>query len=374
MASLLADQAISTRQIGEAGLYLHIPFCEAKCHFCDFATFIGQNNKIDSYLSALEKEMAGHSGLAISTLFIGGGTPTVLSPSQIDRLFTSLRKYFKFDSLTEASIEANPDSSTDETLAAFYRNGINRISFGLQTTQPRLLASLGRTHSWEDFLSAYRRARAIGFSNLNVDLMFGLPGQTEADWKETLNAIVDLKPEHISAYALKVEDGTKFKKTKVEADEDLEAAFYLTASRILTEAGYSHYEISNFAKPSFESLHNLKYWKNEETLGLGVAAASYVRGRRFKNTSKLTSYLDSLSKGPVLLEESLVLSEQDKGYEDVFLALRLKEGLPQEKLPRLENGIFDKFRERGYAAVMEGRYRLTPEGWLVSNQLFQHLI
>ncbi len=373
MASLLADQKISHRQIG-LGLYLHIPFCEAKCHFCDFATFIGQESKIDSYLDALDREMSVHSPSSISTLFIGGGTPTVLSPTQIDRLFLSIKKHFDLRFLTEASIEANPDSSSTEVLKAFQRNGINRVSFGLQTTQPHLLQSLGRTHTMADFLDAYQRARDLGFSNINIDLMFGLPGQSEKDWGETLQTLIDLSPEHISAYALKVEEGTKFKKQFVQADEDQEAVFYLQASKMLSTAGYSHYEISNFAKPGYESLHNLKYWKNEETLGLGVAASSYQKGRRFKNTSKLSAYLSSLSTGNVLIEENLELEPKERENENVLLALRLKEGLPTAHIPPSEMDIFERFKEKGYAQVVGGRYRLTPEGWLMSNQLFQYLV
>jgi oxygen-independent coproporphyrinogen-3 oxidase len=259
-------------------------------------------------------------------------------------------------------------------LAAFKRNGINRLSFGLQSTEPALLQVLNRQHNFENFLDSYGRARRLGFGNINVDLMFGLPGQTETDWRNTLNKVIALGPEHISAYALKVEEGTKFKKSSVQPDEDEEASQYLMASQILAEAGYVHYEISNFARPGFESSHNLKYWKNEETLGLGVSSASYLHGRRFKNTSSLTLYFSALSKNYLPIVEETKLGPEESRSEKAMLALRLKDGAPLEDLPSIPVPKLEHFVSQGYAKISEGRYRLTPQGWLLSNQLFQHLV
>jgi oxygen-independent coproporphyrinogen-3 oxidase len=375
MASLLAGDQVSSGSLSEGlGLYVHLPFCHSKCHFCDFAMVVGAENRIDAYLTALQREAVSRGGGKLTTLFIGGGTPTALLPEQIDRLFALLKTVYDFSALTEASVEANPESSSNEVLQAYRRNGINRISFGLQATQPALLKSLNRLHSCDDFLSAYRRARQMGFANINVDLMFGLPGQTRENWMETLGLVSDLKPEHISAYALKVEMGTRFKKDGVQADDDLEADLYLDATRFLTGRGFRHYEISNFCQPGFESRHNLRYWLNQPTVGLGVSAASYLDGTRSKNTSQLNRYLDEWSGRGSTVRESVLLPAEKQELETLMLGLRLDEGVSEEVVRGTHIAVFDQFLSRGLARVEQGRYRLTPEGWLLSNRLFQELI
>jgi len=358
----------------DLGLYLHLPFCHARCGYCDFATFTGQEDKIEEYLGALEKEMAFYSHESIQTLFIGGGTPTVLNPDQISRLLESLKSHFGFSKLSEATVEANPESATPDVLKAYQHGGINRISFGLQSTQNTFLSKLDRLHSYEDFLRAHEAARGLGFKNINLDLIYGLPGQSMENWSQSLKDVLKLEPEHLSLYALKIEEGTKFQKDGVVLDDDLQADQYLLASPMLREAGYDHYEISNFCKPGFASRHNLKYWRNEPTLGLGVSAASFLEGIRRVNTRSLQIYLSDLKEGREITQESTELTTEKQVKENVMLGLRLKEGIDWGTVKSLNMPVFKSFLNQGWAAVEKGRYFLNPQGWLLSNQLFQFLV
>lgn len=357
-----------------AGLYVHIPFCHARCGYCDFATFTGQEHSVDRYLDALAVEMKTRSHQKVQTIFIGGGTPTVLSPAQIDKLFSSIRNSFDTSAVTEATIEANPESATDDILTAYMRNGINRLSFGLQTADDALLKRIDRLHTFDEFLTRFAAARALGFKNINIDLIFGLPGQTLADWTATVEKVLALKPEHISAYALKVEDGTAFGRDNVEAEPDLQADMYLAASERLKAAGYDHYEISNFAQPGFESKHNLLYWKNAPTIGIGLSAASHVGRRRWKNVRGLLDYMQASQDGKLWQAEDVELSESEQEKENVMLALRLKEGVPMAAVERANVPVAKQFIKEGLAVLENNFYKLTPRGWLVSNQLFQHLV
>ncbi len=358
----------------EAGLYVHVPFCDKRCDYCDFVTFADRPDTIKPYLNALDAELSFHAATPIKTIFIGGGTPTALSPEQIARLMASLRSKLDLSPLTEATVEANPESATEDRLRAYREGGINRLSIGLQTTSDEMLARLGRLHDFDGFLRAYQRARDVGFDNVNIDLMFGLPGQTMADWRDTLGRVIDLGPNHVSAYALKVESGTKFFRDGVEADGDLQADMYLFASETLENAGFSHYEISNFARPGRESLHNLRYWLNEDVIGIGVSAAGYRAGVRRKNTTKLQSYIERCLAGqrPDAEETELASSERDR--EDLMLRLRLRSGADAAALRQAGVPNLDVFLSKGLAIEAEGRFALRPAGWLLSNQLFQHLV
>jgi oxygen-independent coproporphyrinogen-3 oxidase len=356
------------------GLYVHIPFCHARCGYCDFATFTGQEQNIDRYLSALDVEMKSHGPQTVQTIFIGGGTPTVLSPAQIDTLFNSIRTSFDASRVIEATIEANPESATNDVLNAYLRNGINRISFGLQTTDDTLLKKIDRLHTFEEFTKRYELARTLGFENINIDLIFGLPGQTLSDWETTVKTVLALKPEHVSAYALKVEEGTAFSRDNVEAEPDLQAEMYLAASRLLMGAGYEHYEISNFAQPGFRSQHNLLYWKNEATIGIGLSAASHMGRRRWKNMRGLLDYMQAIQDGKTSQVENVELSENDQFRENVMLNLRLSEGVPVSVLEKTKIPVISQFVNEGLATLENNFFRLTPRGWLVSNQLFQYLV
>lgn len=358
-------------------LYLHLPFCQAKCHYCDFAAFAGRDREIPRYLFALTKEIETHRGKTIETFFAGGGTPTVLSAEQWRALMDTLRRNFIWTENAEATVECNPESTTPEKLAAFRAIGINRLSFGFQAAQPRLLKSLGRLHDLERFLQAFRDARAAGFDNLNIDLMFGLPGQTIADWRETLQLVSDLDPEHISAYALKVEEDTIFDRRGVSTDDDLQADMYDSAADFLESKGYVHYEISNFSKPGRECLHNLRYWRNQSYVGVGVGAAGYENGRRYKNTEDLGEYLHAMEQdsSPVMEEESLAADA--RVGEDLMLALRLREGARvSAEARRLYGPTLDRFQSMGFLSFNPANETLTAtrRGWLLSNQLFQELV
>jgi len=356
------------------GLYVHIPFCDAKCHYCDFVTFVDKHADIEAYLNALHFELSQYPGHSLKTLFIGGGTPSVLNTQQISKLFSSIRTFFEIRDLEEATVELNPESVSPEKLGAFQKEGINRISFGLQTTNNALLARLGRLHDNERFLTVYQMAREQGFNDINVDLMLGLPGQTLADWGRSVDEVIALHPEHISAYALKIEPGTEFYREKLTVDGDLQADMYLLLCDKLRQAGFLHYEISNFAKPGHESKHNLRYWKNEETIGVGVSSATYINGRRIKNSGQFLAYLDRCQSGRFPEQTEEHLSDQQRQKENIMLGLRLSKGVETETIRSLSLPLVDIFLKRDLARIEGDRFSLTPQGWLLSNQLFQQLI
>ena len=357
-----------------AGLYVHVPFCDKRCDYCDFVTFADRPRQVDPYLTALDHELSRHAPARIETLFIGGGTPTALTVPQIDRLMASIHRHFDLSELGEATVEANPESANEERLAAYRRGGINRLSIGLQSADDATLARLGRLHDYQKFLRAYETARRVGFDNVNVDLMFGLPGQTPAQWRETVERVIALDPDHVSAYALKVENGTRFAKDGVDVDDDLEADMYLDASTALVAAGFEHYEISNFARPGRASRHNLRYWTNADTIGAGVSAAGFLDGVRWKNTSRFADYVRAGLEGRAPEREETALPADERQRELMMLNLRLREGVDAATLRRMNVPVLDAFLRRGWATETAGRYRLNPSGWLVSNQLFQHFV
>jgi len=375
------------------GLYIHIPFCHAKCHYCDFAAYPGRAKEIPRYLDALHREIRssfpslmrgeharradGGAAPLLETLFVGGGTPTVLSPEQWKDLLSVVKDVAPFATDHEATTECNPESTTPELLDTFRAIGLNRLSFGLQATQDRLLKSLGRLHDFARFESVYRDARAAGFDNINIDLMYGLPGQTVKDWQETVEKIIALAPEHVSAYALTVEEETVFAQKGVGTNGDAQADMYEWASDRLQAAGYAHYEISNFARPGRACRHNLRYWKNLPCLGVGVSAAGYDGARRRKNTDDITDYINALEAGRSPVIEDDVLAEEERLGEDLMLALRLSDGADlSDRARALYGPALARFHDQGFlTADLHGRrYVPTRRGWLLSNQLFQALL
>ena len=319
-------------------LYIHIPFCVRKCAYCDFLSFPQTKEVIQQYVEALMKEIrwAGkqYQGRVVSSIFIGGGTPSILEAEQMTAIMQAVRGSFYIEKTAEISIEANPGTVTEEKLRAYRSVGINRISFGLQSADSKELQLLGRIHTYEEFLESYRMARACGFENVNVDLMSALPGQTVESWEETLTKVAKLEPEHISAYSLIIEEGTPFYEKYGEArgegilpDEDSEREMYHRTKAILREMGYERYEISNYAKPGRECRHNVGYWTGIPYLGLGLGASSYIDGCRFCNNSDLNAYL---IREPGERFDEIVLTEQDMQEEYFFVGLRLVKGVSMD--------------------------------------------
>lgn len=361
------------------GLYLHIPFCAVKCRFCDFAAYPGRRQDVPRYLKALQTELKGlfqnNPRQYLETFYVGGGTPSLLDQAQWAGLLAGVRKRVGISPGWEATLECNPDSVTDDKLRAWRDSGMNRLSVGLQSDEPVLLASLGRTHSYEDFVRAFRAARARGFHNLNVDLMYGLPGQTLEGWTKTVRRVLEMEPDHLSTYGLQVEESTYFHRSGVQSDDDLQSDMYEAVADILESAGFVHYEISNFARPGFECRHNLRYWRNQECFGVGVSAAWYDGMRRHTNTDDLTVYMDSVLTDGRPQAESVALSPDEREGENLMLGLRLKEGVvPTPRGLSLYRKGLDRCVQEGLLLREGDQYRPTRRGWRLSNQIFVGLL
>lgn len=368
------------------GLYIHIPFCKRKCSYCDFNSGPYSSGDLDRYVVALKKEASLYSEaygkVALETVFIGGGTPTVLEPQHILEIGDLLERYFDVTQIKEFSFEANPESVSIEKAKAFKHIGANRVSIGLQTANDDELFAISRIHDWQTFLNAYRLLRNTGFDNINIDLMIGLPGQTRESYKASLEKVLALEPEHISNYGLILEEDTPLAK-KVENGEaqvlsgEQERLLYHEALEILAGRGYELYEISNFAKSQKYCLHNLNYWRCKEYLALGVGAHGYYKGVRFENEQTLEAYEKALSGGvrPILFEEELPLREQEKEY--VMLGLRMAEGINikayealfGKNLSRFFEELIKKYKGSGHLKQDSERIWLTSYGMDISNTI-----
>jgi oxygen-independent coproporphyrinogen-3 oxidase len=358
------------------GLYVHIPFCSIKCFYCDFAAFAGKRKLVDRYLAAVEKEagplISASTGSARTegTIYIGGGTPSELSAEQISRLFSFLPKSF-----AEATFESNPESLDLEKLKALKAAGVTRLSLGLQATQDRLLKAIGRKHTWADFLRVFELAREEGFDNLNVDLMFGLPGQSLEDLEQSVADVVALGSEHVSAYGLQIEDQTLFSKRGVRPDEELTRRMHERLIDALAAAGFEHYEISNFAKPGRQSVHNKIYWSNGEYLGLGVSAASHVGGRRWSNLERLDAYIEAVEAGRSAADGEERLEGKAKLGEAVFVGLRLIGGFePDAETMDAFAADWTDLERRGLIVREGRRVRLSREGVFIANRVFERFV
>ncbi len=314
------------------GIYVHIPFCVRKCHYCDFVSFADMEGLFEPYIDAVIAEAGLYSKYlndrTADTLFIGGGTPSILPQKLIEKLMRGLRDSFDFR-LSEASIEANPESLDEEKLAAYAKRGLGRLSIGLQTHDDEILKRIGRGHTFEGFGRAYETAKKY-FDNINIDTIFGLPGQTPEGFIDTILRVINFSPAHVSAYSLKLEEGTKLAQSYKGAEDETDREMYHAAVSLLESAGYEHYETSNFAKKNMRCAHNLKYWRGEEYLGLGVAAHSYLfddQKQRYENTQSITEYLKAAGEGRKPIAGSTVISEKDEMNEYIMLRLRLREGI-----------------------------------------------
>lgn len=362
------------------GLYVHIPFCKAKCAYCDFYSLSGQDTQMDSYCSALahhlEEVAPQASSHLVDTVYFGGGTPSYLGAKRLCKLLSVIHKHYRLAPQAEITLEANPDSACDKrALKKLHRAGFNRISLGLQSTDDEMLQTIGRVHTWEQAQQAVENARKAGFKNLSLDLIYGLPGQTMSQWEKTLSDAVTLHPDHLSCYGLKLEEGTPLyerRDTLSFPDDSLQADMYLYAVEFLKHCGFEQYEISNFAQPGFRSRHNLKYWMLQEYAGFGPGAYSDFGNVRYGYTRDLSRYCN----GELILQESETVDNDEREREYLMLRLRTVQGIsPTEFESRFRRRfeplrtLLEQCRDNGLAESDELGWHLTPKGFLVSNQI-----
>lgn len=377
--------------MNEIGIYIHIPFCKAKCNYCDFNSFADKNEFIPEYFNALKKEISSYvdriKQYTVKTIFIGGGTPSLVEYKYICELIEFCKIELKISETAEISIETNPGTLDEIKLSNYKKVGINRLSIGLQAWQDNLLHSLGRIHSKDEFLESYYKAKKAGFNNINLDLIFGIPGQTMNDWEETIDNVINLKPAHLSCYSLKVEEGTRFgdmyeSGDLVLLDDELDRDMYHYAIERLSKAGYKHYEISNFALEDSECKHNLIYWKSEEYIGLGAGAHSYFNGERYNNEYEINNYMSSILNKGNANENSQIINKRDCISEFMFLGLRLIKGINANEFKnKFDEDLFDLFgnqlkilEKKGMLIIDKDRIWLTPLGIDLSNQVFIEFI
>lgn len=375
------------------GLYIHVPFCVRKCLYCDFISYPLEEQQAEAYIKGITTEISLYKTQLspeqqeVATIFIGGGTPTCLKPAYIEEMMKAVYQNFKVAPGVEITMEGNPGTVSLDNLRDYRSLGINRLSLGAQAFQDELLKGIGRVHLVKDIGKSVENARKAGFDNLNLDLMFALPGQTMNQWQESLQEAVGLGIEHISAYGLKIEEGTPFAKFYEEGkiqgfDEDLELGMMEKTIEYLSIHGYGHYEISNYAKPNHESRHNLIYWRNQEYLGLGPGAYSRMGNQRFSNYATINQYTESLRSGQVPVEERENLSKETQMSETIFLALRLREGLNTKtfeirfgvKLEELFANTIEKFQKQGMLQYEGNHLKLTPRALPVANMIFAEFL
>ena len=372
------------------GLYIHIPFCDHICTYCDFPKLMTKGQQPDNYLSALIKELENYKeniGFeSLETLYIGGGTPTALSMTQLGTLFDYLRRNISFEKLKEISIEANPENLTEEKVIFLKNKGITRISLGVQTFDEELLKKIGRKHDLNDVKQAINDLKKQGLTNINLDLIYGIPGQTLNQVKSDLEIAMSLDIVHISAYSLIVEEHTKlyldYMKDKWQlTDNEIEAQMYELAIDYLEDHGFKQYEISNFTK-ELPSIHNKWYWLNQEYIGVGLGAHGYVSGNRYQNTRSITSYIQTIENGKLPIIESHEVSPEERIEEEMFLGLRLTQGVNinavSEKfnvnIEELYKEAIEFARSRDYVLYEEGWLRLTKAGLLMANEVFEQFL
>lgn len=376
-------------------IYIHIPFCVKKCAYCDFLSFAADEKMKRAYIGMLLQEIEAwqdRGDESISTVFFGGGTPSVLPAEAIAAVLEALKKKFTFDRDAEITVECNPGTLTADKLRIYRQAGINRLSIGLQSAQEEELRLLGRIHTWEDFLESFRLARQAGFGNINVDLMSALPGQRLAIWRDTLEKVLALAPEHISAYSLIIEEGTPFygryqedarrrergEECQILPSEDEEREMYRLTETLLEEHGYARYEISNYALPGFACRHNCGYWERREYKGFGLGAASLVDHMRFSNTTDLHRYLEGNWEG----EAQERLTREEEMEETMFLGLRMREGVSfahfrQQfgvEMETVYREVLQKLERQGLLEQTKETVRLTDRGTDISNYVFAEFL
>ncbi len=365
-------------------VYLHIPFCASICGYCDFTSVAGQESRIGAYVTAMAEEIHS-SDLAgpLWTIYFGGGTPSTLPPAELARILKALREKTEFSPAAEISLEANPETVDPAKLEGYRNAGINRISFGAQASQKDILKKLGRGHEWPRVVQAFGEARQAGFTNINLDLMFGLPNQTLLMFQETLEKALELNPEHFSLYALQVEEGTPLHRWVKEGlclpDEEMVADQYEHAQERLRKAGFDQYEVSNFAKPGFDCRHNWNIWRGEDYWAFGISAVGTVHGKRWTHGEDLLEYIQKAGRDLVLQKEDL--SDETILFEGIMLGLRTREGVPVDKIKEFEKlkktvvlSRWDDMVSKGLLSFSQGHYKPTSKGFFVLNGVLEKLV
>ena len=371
------------------GIYVHIPFCKSRCEYCSFYSKGGQKDPkvVDYYMQALADHMKetgkGAKDYVVDTIYFGGGTPSYFGAENLDNILDEIHRNFNVSTDPEITLEANPDSIDEKSLKRLMRAGFNRISIGVQSDRDDILATLGRPHTFEQAKSCMELARKVGFANISLDLMYGLPGQDLETWMHSVESIVAMRPEHISCYCLEIGEDCAmhmYRDRLILPNEDQQLKMFLMASQYLKEHGYEHYEISNFAKKGMESRHNMRYWLGEEYLGFGPSAASYFGGKRFKIMEDTDGYIEGISKQGQILCECERVSPRDLSGEYIMLRARLKDGLSPEEYEKKFLLSFEpmerllrQYEKNGYTEFRNDRWSLTETGMFLSNQIIYYL-
>ncbi len=393
----MSYEIINVNDTKQLELYIHIPFCARKCNYCDFLSFPVNAKEHDAYINRLCQEITlsapSAAAYEISTIFIGGGTPSILEPKCISRIIYTIRRHYSVRKNAEITIELNPASTLRYKFASYRDSGINRISIGLQSANNTELKTLGRLHIFEDFLKCYQDARMEGFQNINIDLMNEIPGQTTASWRKTLRNVLMLKPEHVSIYNLIIEEGTVFQRMQAAGtlslpSEDEDVAMDEITKELTNRYGYRRYEVSNYAKPGYECRHNYGYWSNVPYLGFGLGASSYFNGIRWSNIRDYRAYLDmdlpeDAAHGFVRLHQNMqILSRENQMEEFMFLGLRRIEGISElEFIRRFSVDIhtvfgrqLEQYTQNGLLIHENYHYRFSEHGMNVSNAILSDFL
>ena len=372
-----------------ASIYIHIPFCATKCYYCAFNTYTFHKEQAKAYLAALRTEIALYASETepLQTIFIGGGTPSILSANALSQLLTEVHQHFQITPDAEITVECNPGTVDTEKLSVMRDNGVNRLSFGLQVVQDETLKQLGRIHTVDEFRQSYRLARENGFENINIDLIFALPDQTMEAWHHTLSEVIALEPEHISAYNLVMEEATPFYEWWQAGElrlptEDTEADMFQYTIETLKTHGYEHYEICNFARPNRHARHNLVYWNNQPCIGLGAGASGYINGARYSNIRGIVPYIKQLSHRNKPIADTERLTGHAEKAETLMLALRKREGISLdayqnrfgESIQVACGDTLKKWMDLGLLERTPTHLRLTPRGLFLANEVFVELM
>ncbi len=371
------------------GIYIHIPFCRSKCDYCDFYSLAGRDDRMDQYQKALLSHIKETAPLAqdfpVDTIYIGGGTPSYYGAKRLKELLGVIRKLYKVEKDAEVTVECNPDSVDVKSLKILRKAGVNRLSMGMQSANACELERIHRIHTPQQVNEAATAARKAGFTNLSLDLIYGLPGQTMDSWKATVEHALSLIPQHLSCYGLKVEEGTplaaRVAQGEVLPDDDQQADLYLWTVGRLERAGYPQYEISNFAKHGFASRHNLRYWLTQPYIGFGPGAHSDFGGRRYSFVRDLDAYIQGVLQGGDIIDESEIIPKRERCGEYLMLRLRTVQGINEQEYRSTYFMDFaplqarlEQFRAQGWAEQTDGRWHFTPKGFLLSNQLIGDLL